>query len=140
MLRFFRERKVRKALNDQGYFTVQQLSDEDLKNEMNDLMLQTASSGAVISACAQSHFNALDIETAEEALDGAVAIVRKLISAIKNQEDYSNISYFYATIYLAHAANNALLLDDDWREFYGAMKTCIDADVKKKHDVREGYA
>ena len=140
MLRFFKRRAIRKELEEKGYKTLGQLSDEDIKSELNDVMLQTAFSGAIVNACAQSYYAALDTETAETILEDAIAIVRTFTSAFKRQSDHANISYLYAMIYLTHAANNALCLDNDWREFYGAMQMCIDADVKKKHDIREGYA
>lgn len=140
MFRFFKDRAIRKELNAKGYFTLEQMSDDDIKNELNDLLIQAASPGAIVSACAQSHYSALDMETAETILEDAIAIVRTFTSAFKRQSDHANISYLYAMIYLTHASNNALCLDDDWREFYGAMQMSVTADLKKKSDRREGYA
>lgn len=140
MIRFLKDRAARKKLNAEGYFTVDQLSEEEIKNELNDVLSDAAANFSAISACVQSHYTTIDQDTSEEMLEDAAALVREISATLKKTDGHFNMSYLYAALYLTYASNNALLLDEDWRTFHSLIKANIDIAAGKAYKPMTGYS
>ena len=133
---------MRKECKDQGLLPIDKMSKPEMKKELDEILKNAATYFSALAVGIQSHYDALDESTTEDALNDATLIIGRMSKMVASWgSEHYNISYVYAFLYMAHCSNNSLMLDDDWKEYLTTIKTVFDMlDGKPKNNILEGYA
>lgn len=142
-MKFLSRWKTKKETSEHELTLVKDMSDEEIKNDINDLNKCSGQYFASLGIAVSSHYEALDNETAEELLEGSIYYVKAINKAIGSTgNERPAFSMLYALLYYSYCANNALCADENWNEYFNGMRTTLDLLMtdKKRMDTMSGYA
>ena len=133
---------MKKECKAKGLSPIDTMSKDEIKAELDEILKNAATYYSALAVGIQSHYDALDESTTEDALNDAVLIIERMSKLIATwRADHYNISYVYAFLYMAHCSNNSLMLDEDWKNYLMTIRTVFDMlDGKPKNNTLEGYA
>lgn len=144
MLDFLERRKAKKELLKKGITPLDDVDNEDIKDDLNDLINSSGTYFASLGIAVSSHYDALDEKTREELLDDAAFYVTKLNDTInKAGQDHYGFSLLYALLYYSYCSNTTLCTSESWNEYFNGIKTTMELmlnEQNKKPCSMSGYA
>jgi len=121
-----RNRRARKKLKDKGMTPIDELPDEEIKNELAALLTQTANYFSSLGLAIHSYNDNLDEETSEALIDDAVYYIRGFCKVMdKAGERHFNMAAIYALLYVLYASNNVLMMDGVWKDFFTQLQDTL---------------
>jgi hypothetical protein len=123
---------------------IDELPDEEIKNELNELLLQAANYFSSFGVAIHSYHDSLDEETSETLIEDAVYYIRGFCRVMDRAgEKHFNMAAIYALFYVLYASNNVLMMDNIWKDYFTGLQQILSSMVPGptgKFEPGRGYS
>lgn len=144
LLDFLSRRKARKELLKNGITPLDDVDDEEIKDDLNDIINSSGTYFASLGIAVSSHYDALDEKTREELIDDSVYYVNQLNKMVQRSgNDHYGFSLLYALLYYSYCSNTTLCTSESWNDYFNGIKTTMELmlnEQNKKPNSMSGYA